>query len=79
MRVVLNRGHVRERMDERGVSESDIHAALADQISVLPGHNGNRCCVVGRVEDGRTLKIWTVYPVYPDTETVIVKSVAWKE
>lgn len=48
--------HVKERMEQRGISEAEIYTALAREIRRKPGTSG-KICVFGIVPPGRILKV----------------------
>ena len=49
-------GHVRKRMQERGISEEEIYAALAHEIRRTPGQPGT-IWIHGMVDGGVILKV----------------------
>jgi len=71
------RGHPRQRMAQRGVTEADIeHALTYFQTRWQTPTGGTQ--YVGPGIGGRRLKVWLVPPGL-DADPVIVKSVAWAE
>lgn len=70
-------GHLLMRMEKRKIEKHHIDEAFRNVVSRWPTPEASTC-TTGRVRDGRELKIWTV-GTWNDTDTMIVKSVAWKD
>jgi len=65
-------GHVRERIQQRGISEQQVYAALAHETRRTPGQPGSMW-IHGIVSSGRILKVC----VSVDNEVII--TAAWPD
>lgn len=78
MRAII-RGHPRERMTERGVTEADVLWVIENFSFSTPGKKGDATLLYGAPRnDGRVLKVVLIGSP-PRTEPYIVKTVAWRD
>ncbi len=66
-------GHVRERMKERGITESDISEVLENPSTSWSSGNGKSKVFSGSVADGRVIRVVVIDPPEIDG-TLIVKT-----
>lgn len=68
--------HARQRMNERGVSVTQVEAVLADPTRQIYDTQKNSVRLE-RDFGGRILKVWVVEP-WPATSEIVIKTTAWK-
>jgi hypothetical protein len=71
-------GHALSRMRQRGVTRDDIEVALDDIVSTWSTPKDSTC-IHGRSSTGRLLTIWVVGDHWPQSDTLTIKSTAWKD
>ena len=77
MKVII-RGHPRERMLQRGVTDDDVMSVVDAYSYSVPSHNGASTSLFGTPnDDGRVLMV--VLLGSPPRTPYIVKTVAWKD
>lgn len=73
---IVYTSHLKMRMRQRDIRQVDVEVTLSAPDSVC--HTPKKSLKHERtMVDGRTLKVWTVYP-QEDPEVWVVKSAAWK-
>ncbi|MBZ5735636.1 DUF4258 domain-containing protein [Nocardioides sp. TRM66260-LWL] len=78
MNLVI-RGHPRERMRERKVTEADIENALSNFHTSMEDHPQDSIVYIGPGCDGRDLKVVLLRPgLQVPNSRLIVKTVAWR-
>jgi hypothetical protein len=66
-------GHLRDRMQERGISEADIRGILAHFTGSWTSAHGKSRVFQGTTPDGRVLRVVVIHPPDPDG-TIQVKT-----
>ena len=71
------RQHARDRLKQRGITEKQIRAVLEAPTSATYDPNQVSMRLEGLVRN-RILRVWVRAPWPPASDTVTVKSAAWK-